>query len=309
MNRTDKTRPAEVVLIANEKGGVGKTSSCLGLACSLEALGYRVLICDMDPSANLSTAILEEMPEKSLYDVFMGTCRLPDCLVKTPFGDVAPSVKNLPDLDGEMIAGDSKSLTQIANQMIGRRGGEYFLKQILRKTPGFDLNEHYDFVLIDSAPSDNILITNAIIAANSVIVPVELSMAAIDGLQMFLGSISSAHEYYQTTVAFDGMLTVKYSEEGSSDRKVAALLDKLCAAYKIPRYDTRIRFSKTMRAALDSGKPILEYIYNGHGGADTLNMTLEFLRKRGLHPRNAYPGVAQNEDGNWVYSKPIKKEV
>ena len=309
MNRTDKSRPAEIVLIANEKGGVGKTSTALGLACSLIALGYSVMICDMDPSANLSTTILNEMPKLSLYDAFTGDCRLPDCLVQTPFGDVAPSVKNLPDLDGTMSTGDVKSLTQIANQLLGVRGGEYFLSRMLRKTPGFDLNEHYDFVIIDSAPSDNILITNAIVAANSVIVPVELSMAAIDGLQMFLGSISTAHEFYKTTVSFDGMLTVKYSEEGSSDRKVAALLNDLCATYQIPRYDTKIRFSKTMRAALDNGKPILEYIHNGHGGADTLNMTLEFLRKRGLKPRNAYPGVVQDENGNWVYLKPSKKEA
>lgn len=304
----DMTRPMEVVLIANEKGGVGKTTTTLCLGNCLTALGYSVLIADMDPSANLSVAALPLKPTHSLYNVFDGSCTLPDILVKTPFGYIAPSNKEVPDLDGDLTPVDSKSLTQIANRLIGVRGGEYMLNALLRKSKKYDLNKHFDFVLLDSAPSDNILILNSIIAANSVIVPVELSAAAVDGLQMFLGSISNAHAYYKTNVGFDGMLIVKYSEDTSSERKMAAILDNLCEAYDIPRYDTRIRHSATMRSALDNCKPILDYLSNGHGAEDSMNMTLEFLRNRGLTPRVKFPGVRQDNNGQWFYKRPSKTE-
>ena len=299
----------EIVLIANEKGGVGKTTTTLCLANCLTALGYSVMIADMDPSANLSVAALPDTPNLSLYDVFDGRCTLPEVLVETPFGYIAPSVTVTPGFDDEEAVVDSKSLTQIANRLIGVRGGEYMLSSLLRKSKHYDLNNRFDFILIDSAPSDNILILNAIVAADSVIVPVELSAAAVDGLQMFLGSISNAHTYYKTNVAFDGMLTVKYAEESGSDRKMAALIDQLCQAYNIPRYATKIRHSELMRTALDAAKPILDYRHlNGHGPVDSMNMALEFLQKRGLKPRADFPGVQTDENGNYYYKRPGKAE-
>lgn len=306
MEKRTTTQPMEVVLIANEKGGVGKTTTTLNLANCLTAFGYKVLVLDMDPSANLSAAALQNDPALSLYDVFDGRVSLPEVLVDTPFGYVAPSIKVLPGLDGEMSAPNSKSLTQIANRLLGVRGGEYMLSAHLRKSSKYNLEEYFDFVLIDSAPSDNILILNSIVAADSVIVPVELSASAVNGLQMFLGSIATARDYYRTNVGFDGMLVVKYAEDTSSDRTMAKIIDQLCQQFQIPRYATKIRYSATMRSAMDTCRPILDFISNGHGAVDSLNMTLEFLRKRNLTPLTDFPGIQTQPDGNLVYIRPTK---
>lgn len=307
LQKRTSTRPMEVVLVANEKGGVGKTTTSLCLANCLTAMGYQVCILDLDPSANLSCAALPENPALSLYDVFDKRIPLSEILVKTPFGYVAPSIKDVPDLGGDLSAPvESKSLTQIANRWLSVRGAEYMLTALLRNDKRFNPSEYFDFVIIDSAPSDNILITNAIIAADAVIVPCELAAASINGLQMFLGSIANTHQYYKTNVGFDGMLMVKYSEKAGSDRNMAKIIDELCEAYDIRRYNTKIRHSDTMRTAMDNCRPILDYLNVGNAATDSINMALEFLQKRDLAPLTHSPYITQEENGKLVYRKPAK---
>lgn len=311
LQKRTSTRPMEVVLVANEKGGVGKTTTSLCLANCLTALGYRVLIADMDPSANLSCAALPQNPSVSLYDVFDGRITLPEVIVHTEIADIAPSIKDVPNLDDDFTAPvNSKSLTQIANRWIGVRGAEYMLAAALRKSKRYNLEDYYDFVILDSPPSDNILITNCIVAADAVIVPCDLSASSVNGLQMFLGSIANANAYYNTNVSFDGMLQVKYSEETKPERAMAKAIEQLCSDHNIRCYQTKIRDSSNMKDAMDNCRPILDYVSNGNGATDSMNMTLEFLRIRNMEPLTQFPGVERMPDGtlHFTYQSKAKQK-
>lgn len=311
LEKRNTTRPMEVVLIANEKGGVGKTTTALCLANCLTAFGYKVCVIDMDPSGNLTASALQEEPTSFLYDVFDNRCSLLDILVETPFGYIAPTAKEDPRAANAFFpAANDKSLTQIANRLIGLKSGEYLLHAYLREHPSYKLDDYFDFILLDSAPADHILITNEIVAADSVIVPVDMTAHAVNGLNMFLGSITKVRDHYKTNVQFDGMLNVKYSEEEKSERDVAATIRELQENFHVPSYKTKINYSATMKTALDNAKPILDYINvpNSHAVPDSLNMTLEFLQKRNLEPMVTFPGVQKDENGRLSYKRPSKAD-
>ena len=308
-NNTD--RPTEIVLVANEKGGCGKSTTCLCLGNVLTALGYKVLIIDFDPSANLSYSALSAFPDRSLYDVFDKKIPISDIIVETPFGYVAPAVKELVNLDGDFSAPvESKSLTEIASRWIGMRGSDFMLASYLRKDKRFNIHDYFDFVIIDSAPSDNNLITNAVLAADSVIVPCELSAASVNGLRMFVSTIASTNTTYNMDIYFDGLLTVKYSEKTSPDRNMAQSIEELCSSSEALNhpYETKVRLSSSMRNVMDKGEPVLNYLANGYAATDSINMALEFLHRRGLSPKLDFPGVTKDETGRYRYVRPLKKE-
>lgn len=303
----------EIVLVANEKGGSAKTTTVLFLANCLTALGYRVAAVDMDPSGNLTCAALPEQPKYVLHDVFSNTVPLQDAIVHTEICDILPTAKET--VTNGLVPGDpvinfnSKSLGQIADRWVGRAGAEYMLATYLRKYPNYNLADHYDFVFIDSAPSDNILVRNAIIAADSVIVPCDPYSGSLDGLVMFLNSVKSVQACYKTSVRFDGLLLSKYSEDWGSQKKVIANIKKASEMFGIRCYKTKIRESGNFPDAFLECRPILDYIPGtGNAVVDSMNMALEFLEVRGMEPLVDFPGVQKDENGHLFYERPKRNK-
>lgn len=299
----------EIVLVANEKGGSCKTTTALSLANCLAALGYAVLLTDMDPSGNLTCAALPEAPTKVLYDVFDGTVKLPDAIVHTDICDILPTAKDTDN--GNTLGADplltmnSKSLGQIADRWVGRSGTEYMLTALLRNYPGYKLADHYDFVIVDTGPSDNILVRNAIIAADTVIVPCDPSVGSLDGLMMFLNSVKSAQTYYKTNVKFDGLLFAKFSERWGSQRDTIEDIQQASECLGIRCYRTKIRESGNFPDAIRKCRPILDYLKgSGNAAVDSMNMALEFLESRGMKPLVEFPGVQYDSEGHMVYIRP-----
>ena len=305
---------AEIVLIANEKGGTGKSSTVHCLANALTGLGYKVLAVDFDPSGNLSRATLPDFPDKVLYDVFNATCSVNDAIYHTEICDVLPTIKDLsldvaPAEEFLLASRDSKSLTQIADRLKGRPGAEMLLRSLLRSEK-YGLLERYDFILIDSAPSDNILVTNAIVAADSILIPCEPSQAGLDGVWMFASSVATAaRSYIHAKAQIDGIILTKYSEEfGNNIESIQAIRDA-AEARDIYLYATIMRKSGNVAHAMDHARPILSYLNSfgcGHGPVDALNLALEFLSARGKEPKVDFPGVKRNENGDLYYTRPDK---
>ncbi|HIT33807.1 MAG TPA: ParA family protein [Candidatus Faecousia intestinigallinarum] len=291
----------EIILVANEKGGTGKTSTVLCLANALKTLGYRVLAVDFDPSGNLSNAMLQEPPEHVIYDVFRRRCSLRDAISHTDIADILPTVRELAELNGAANDLEEKSLNQLANAWVGKRGAEYLLSAILRAEEN-DLESLYDFVIIDSAPSDSIIVTNAIVAADKVLMPCEPSLSSQDGIHMFLNSVIAAHRYYTTQVQVEGIILTKYSQQYKSYRESLQGIAAICQQFHIRCYRTKMRMSANMPAAAESCRPIMDYLHLGSAASDALNLALEFLCSRNMEPKVLYPGV-HKEDGTWIFQR------
>jgi len=303
----------EVILIANEKGGTAKTATALSLANCLTALGYRVLGVDLDPSGNFSAAALPEFPDKVLYDVLNGY-PLTEAIVHTDICDVLPTIKDLDEAldmggDEELEIADiitqmkeRKSLTQLASSWVGKRNAEMLLYSLFWSHK-YKLDETYDFIIMDTAPSDSILLTMAIVAANSVIVPCEPTSASVDGLHMFVASIHATRRCFRTNVKIDGILFTKYTEDWSTRRRRIEDIQKLAKRTELDIYNTKYRMSASVETSMNDCQPILNYIYKGTGASDAMNLTLEFLAKRGLEPKISFPGVFRDETGKLIYRK------
>ncbi len=300
----------EIVLIANEKGGTGKTATAICLANALTGLGYKVLAVDFDPSGSLSSGALPENPEWVLYDVFIGACPLDKAIYHTDICDILPTVKEI-DVDVAPAEGfllgtrDNKSLTRLADRLAGRAGAEQVLRSLLR-TKQHHLAEKYDFIIIDSAPSDNILVTNAIVAADSILIPCEPSADSLDGIWEFMSSmIAASRNYVGAKAQVDGIVLARCSEQYACYRSSIQDIQTAADTRGLYLYRTRMRMSANIPDAMRNYRPILDYLNSsGVGAVDALNLALEFLESRGLEPKTEFPGVWKDTEGHLFYSRP-----
>lgn len=293
----------EIILVANEKGGTAKSATCLCLANCLTALGYRVAVVDTDPSGNLSAAALDSFPPYVLYDIFTGACDLKDILYKTPFGDVMPTIKDIgpaPQAKKSFIIPNRKNLGELFAGLQGQENSEQYLTMLLRES---GMENVYDFVIIDSAPAANLLITNAIVVADSVIVPCEPNSASVDGFNMFVESIMEVKQKYKTNISVDGLVFTKFTDEWKTRREHVDGITAKAKGSGIYVYNTKFRLSSAIETSMNDCRPILDYINQGSGAYDSMNFTLEFLAKRGLEPKQDFPGVFKNESGMWIFRK------
>lgn len=310
----------EIILIANEKGGTAKTNTCLSLANCLTALGYKTLVVDTDPSGNLSAAALPDYPKYVLYDVLRGRCTLSEAIVTTEIADVLPTLKDLNDSSGRKTAGrpgpfclpERRSLTSVISDMESDENGKYLLTYLLRYS---NLEKIYDFIIMDSAPSDSILITNAIIATDSIIIPTEASSASANGLFMFIKSVQGAFNFrkeilpqlpkdtYNTTLNIDGFVFTRHTDDWQHRHEQIDNIIEMANSLGTNVYKTKFYNAPIFERAMNDCRPILDYMSRGFGASNAMNFTLEFLAKRNLTPKIAYNGVFKDESGQFIHRK------
>lgn len=294
----------EILLVANEKGGTAKTTTVLCLANCLTVLGYKVLAVDMDPSGNLSAAALPDFPKYVLYDVFSGTVAPEQAIVSIEICDILPTVKDMgEDSSTEPFGSNRKSLGDFFSSKIGSRGAERYLSLLLRSPAFAPIFAVYDFIIIDSCPSDNLIITNCILAADRIIIPCEPTQSSLDGLTMFRRSLNATNSSYGGKAVIDAMLLSRCSTDWRTRRKVLDTIHHSTSQNAIPVYKTRIRMSASIETSMNECRPILSYIYQGSGASDAMNFSLEFLDRRGLSPLTKYPGVVRDESGDLIFRK------
>lgn len=217
------------ITLANQKGGVAKTTTSLALAAGLSNRGYRVLGIDLDPQSNfsLSSGIDTVDLEETLYDVFKKNASLNDILLTSSLGyDVLPG--------GLSLAGADMDFTQT--------GREYMLKEALE-----DLNKEYDYIIIDTPPTLGILTTNAMAASDSVIVPMAADLYSIQGLSQLNGLVTNVRKYCNPNLQLAGLLITKYHGNQNVSKAVSDKIAQIAAELNTKVFTTRVRESVAIR--------------------------------------------------------------
>ncbi len=258
----------KVIAIANQKGGVGKTTTTINLAASLAALEFQTLIVDADPQAN-STSGLGYNPkeiENSIYECMVEGVRPQDAIIQTDF----PNLDLLPshiDLVGAEI------------EMINLQNREDKMKDALDS-----IRDAYDFVIIDCSPSLGLITINSLTAADSVIIPVQCEYFALEGLGKLLNTIKIIQSRLNTHLAIEGILLTMYDLRVRLSNQVVG---EVTSHFQQMVFNTIIPRNIRLSESPSFGIPALAQDADSKGAVSYLNLAREILIKNGLMPQEA----------------------
>ncbi len=259
----DLSRPAgpRIIAVANQKGGVGKTTTAINLAAGLAEAGCKVLVVDLDPQGNASTGLGVEDRDWTTYDLLLDDAPLEAVVQETEIGNlfVVPATVDLSSADIELISNEKRS---------------YLLHDALRQTAidAFDL----DFVLIDCPPSLNLLTVNAMVAAHSVLVPLQSEFFALEGLSQLMLTIREVRQTANPDLRIEGVVLTMYDNRNNLSRQVEKdardNLGEMVFKTKIPR---NVRVSEAPSYAL----PVLQYDSGSLGAMAYRHLAREVMHK------------------------------
>ncbi|HOO98551.1 MAG TPA: AAA family ATPase [Bacteroidales bacterium] len=258
----------KIIAIANQKGGVGKTTTAINLAASLAALEKKVLIVDADPQANATSGIGidNRRIENTIYD----------CLIegKDPSETIIPC-----EVDNLWLMPSNIDLVGAEIEMLDKPGREKILKEILSK-----VKDNYDYVFIDCSPSLGLLTVNALTAANSVIIPVQCEYFALEGLGKLLNTIKIIQNNLNTSLVIEGFLLTMYDSRLRLSNQVAEEVNK---HFQQMVFRTIIQRNVKLSEAPSFGQPAILYDAESRGSVNYLNLAREVIEKEEA-------GVGQN---------------
>lgn len=257
MNNT--TKP-EIIAIANQKGGVGKTTTAINLGASLAIAEKNVLIVDLDPQANSSTGlgIDKNTVENDMYSIIEGKCSLSDAIFdhELKYMKVLPSSRNLARLELEMASED---------------GNHLLIKEVFSK-----LNGRFDYVIIDLPPSLGLITINALTAAESVLIPIQTEYYALEGLSDLIDTINRTKENFNPDLEIKGILLTMYDERTNLSKQVE---EEIRNYFKTKVYRSIIPRNIRLSEAPSFGQPIQLYAIKSAGSKAYMALAKELLNQ------------------------------
>lgn len=265
----------KIYAIANQKGGVGKTTTCVNLAASLVATKKRVLLVDLDPQGNatMGSGVNKNEIEKSIYDVLTERESIKDCLVLSESGkyQVLPANGDLTAAEVEMLALDNK---------------ERRLQNALNQ-----VRDQFDYILIDCPPSLNMLTLNALTACDGVIIAMQCEYYALEGLSALVGTINQIQKVLNPHLKIEGLLRTMYDPRNSLTNDVSAQLQQ---HFGDRLYRTCIPRNVRLAEAPSFGMPVLAFDRQSKGAIAYLALAGEILRRNESNNRSVAETAAAN---------------
>lgn len=255
--------PTQIVAIANQKGGVGKTTTAINLATALAVVGKKVLLIDLDPQGNASTGLGVPPGERALtsYDILMDSKAISSVVQKTR-------------IDGLYITPANSDLSSIDLQLVDDANRSKRLRQVLLNNDTKALN--FDYIFIDCPPSLNLLTINAMVAAHSILVPLQCEFFALEGLSQLMLSIRQVRNSHNADLRIQGIVLTMYDGRNNLSRQVEEdvreNLGQLVFETKVPR---NVRLSEAPSYAI----PALIYDHKSAGSIAYQKLAAELLRR------------------------------
>lgn len=250
----------KIIAIANQKGGVGKTTTCVNLCSALHEQGKRVLLCDTDPQGNATSAMGADKRQTpmSVYDLLIEKVSPEDVIMKTPYGDLIPS---------------NKELSGAAIELVGMNDREYILRNALKQ-----VKDRYDYILIDCPPSLELLTLNSLCAADTILIPVQCEYFALEGLSDLMTTIRLVKKRLNPDLNIEGVVMTMFDGRTNLSMQVA---DEVKRYFKDKVYRTVIPRNVRLSEAPSHGKPVLQYDSASKGSRAYREMAAELIKRNG----------------------------
>lgn len=252
----------KIIAIANQKGGVGKTTTSINLSAALASKGKKVLVIDTDPQGNTTSGfgINKNELENTIYELILGDCSIRDCIIENAIQnvDMIPSNVNLAASEIELIGVDKK---------------EFILKNEVDY-----IKDKYDYIIIDCPPSLNMLTINAMTTSDSVLVPIQCEYYALEGLSQLIHTVNLVKERLNPELDLEGVLFTMYDARTNLSMQV---VDNVKANLKARVYETMIPRNIRLAEAPSYGMPISMYDPKSAGAEAYMNLADEIIGGKG----------------------------
>ena len=250
----------KIIAIVNQKGGVGKTTTAINISAGVAHLGFRVLVIDMDPQANLTSGLGYTKVYPTVYDVLVKNSEVEEVIRKTR-------------IEGLALLPSEISLVGAEVELVDERNRETRLKRII-----MPLKREYDYIFIDSPPSLGLLTLNAIVAADSVIIPIQSEFYALEGLGKLLNTVRKIQSKLNPRLTIEGVLITMFDTRLNLSHQVVEEVKKY---FGDKVYNTVIPRNVKLAEAPSFGKTIFEYDPLSRGAESYRNLSEEFLERNG----------------------------
>ena len=259
-----------IVAVANQKGGVGKTTTAINLAASVASRGFRVLLVDFDPQGNASSGVgyPRDKVERTIYDALVGECELADVILPTEITTLflAPATTDLVGAEIELISADRR---------------ERFLADALAKVA-----PDYDYVVIDCPPSLGLLTLNALAAADSVLIPLQTEYYAMEGLAQLMSTVELVQQRLNPKLTVEGIVLTMFDPRANISHQVA---DEVRRVFPQLVFTTVVPRNVRLAESPSFGKPVLLYDIRSKGCEAYLGVARELLKRDKARLRRGTP--------------------
>jgi len=248
----------KIIAVANQKGGVGKTTTCVSLSAALNEAGVKVLLCDMDPQSNATSGMgyNKNRSVHNMYNVLIEGVDAGTAIKKTPYGDLLPSNKIMSGAGVELVMMDAR---------------EYVLKDVLTH-----VRNDYDYIFIDCPPSLEMLTLNSLCAADTVLIPVQCEYFALEGLSDLMSTIRMTKKALNKNLEIEGVLLTMFDSRTNLSSQIATEVKKY---FKDKIYNVAIPRSIRIAEAPSHGKPVMVYDRTSRGSQAYQELAKDFLKR------------------------------